>query len=117
MPRWLQTLLLVLLGLAAGLFYGWRIAPVEYVDLAPNTLRADYRAEYILMVAEAYQTEEDLNLAARCLALLDSAPPDEIIATMLANETVDYTPKEEEWLAKLLKDIRAWEPTLAEGTP
>ena len=29
----------VLLGAAAGLFYGWVVNPVEYVDIAPESLR------------------------------------------------------------------------------
>ena len=113
MPRWIQILLITILGLAAGLFYGWRIAPVEYIDLAPNTLHANYRAEYALMVAEAYQNDADLNLAARRLALLGSAHPAEIITEHL--DTSDYTQAEEEILKALLNQIRAWQPSLAES--
>ena len=113
MPRWIQTLLITILGLAAGLFYGWRIAPVEYIDLAPNTLHTDYRAEYALMVAEAYQSDADLNLAARRLALLGSAHPAEIITEHL--EESGYTQSEKEMLEVLLNQIRAWQPSLAES--
>ena len=115
MPRWIQILLVAILGLAAGLFYGWRIAPVEYIDLAPNTLRADYRAEYILMVAEAYKSEKDLDLAARRLALLSSAHPVEIIAENL--DESDYTKIEIELLEELQREIRTWQPSLAESSP
>ena len=83
MPRWIQTLLLALLGLATGLIYGWNIAPVEYIDTTPDTLRTDYRADYALMVAEAYESEHNLDLAARQLALLDSDHPTEIAAQAL----------------------------------
>ena len=113
MSRWHQILLVALLGLAAGLFYGWRVAPVEYVDLAPNTLHADYRAEYILMVAESYQSEKDLDLAARRLALLSSAHPVEIIAESL--DESDYTKNEIELLEELQREIRTWQPSLAEA--
>ena len=115
MSRWIQTLLAIALGLAAGLFYGWRIAPVEYVALAPNTLHADYRAEYTLMVAEAYQNDSDLNLAARHLALLGSAHPAEIIQENLDNG--NYDQKEIRILEELLGEIEAWQPTLAESAP
>ena len=115
MSRWIQTLLALILGLAVGLYYGWRIAPVEYTDLAPNTLRADYKAEYTLMVAETYTQEKNLDLAARRLALLGSAHPAEIIQENI--DTADYTEEEIKMLEELLSEIRAWLPSLAESTP
>ena len=63
MPRWIQTLIATAIGLATGLFYGWSIAPVEYIDASPGTLHIDYRSDYAIMVAEAYQNEESLDLA------------------------------------------------------
>ena len=113
MSRWIQALLATALGLAAGLFYGWRIAPVEYIDLAPNTLRADYRADYILMVAESYQSDKDPELATRHLALLGSTDPTEIIIKSL--EENDYTIDEIKLLEELLGDIEIWQLTLAES--
>jgi len=107
MPRWIQALLATLLGLAAGLFYGWRVAPVEYVDLSPNALNTAYQAEYILMVAESYQNGQNLDLAVRQLALLNSSPPAEIITKNLAQN--DYTIGETELLENLLVDIKTWQ--------
>ncbi|MCP4139234.1 MAG: hypothetical protein GY755_02895 [Chloroflexi bacterium] len=115
MSRWIQALLATLLGLAIGLFYGWRIAPVEYTDFAPNALHEDYRNDYILMVAESYQNEKDLEKAAHQLALISSAPPTEIIAESLA--TSDYAQKDIDILEKLLLEMRAWQPSLSESVP
>lgn len=42
-----------LIGLAGGLIYGWYIAPVEWTDAAPVDLRADYRANYLRLLADA----------------------------------------------------------------
>lgn len=75
MPRWLLILIVSLLGIALGLVYGWVVDPVQYTDITPETLRIDYRADYVLMVAEAYQAEQDPEAAARRLAVLGSAPP------------------------------------------
>ncbi len=111
MSRWLQALLIAILGLGAGLFYGWRVAPVEYVDTTPDTLHPQYKSEYTLMVAETYQDTKDLDLAARQLALLGSAHPAEII-----QEALDYnnfTEEEIEKLTTLLDEIEAWQPALA----
>lgn len=74
MSRWVGFLIAVILGVAAGLYYGWAIDPVEYVDTSPDSLLIDYQADYVLMVAEAYQVEENLDLAARRLVALGDAP-------------------------------------------
>lgn len=79
MARWIRFLFAILIGLAIGLAYGWFISPVEYVETSPHTLRIDYKADYVLMVAEAYRYEADLNLAAQRLALLGNLPPTEIV--------------------------------------
>ncbi len=83
MPRWLNILLALAIGIGLGLLYGWVIDPIQYVDLTPDTLRADYRADYVLMVAEAYQSERDAETAARRLAIFGSQPPAEIAAPAL----------------------------------
>ncbi len=72
--RWLAFLIAIAVGLGLGLYYGWVVSPVAYVDTAPNTLREDYKADYVLMVAEAYQGEGDLPAARRALALLGGDP-------------------------------------------
>ena len=115
MSRWLQTLLIAILGLAAGLFYGWRIAPVEYIDTTPNTLHQNYKNEYILMIAETFQDHGDLDLAARQLALLGSEHPSEIIQTGLDANT--YNESDLELVNALLDQIEAWQPSLGESTP
>lgn len=118
MPRWIQTLLIAVLGLVAGLIYGWNIAPVEYVDTTPDTLHAEYRSDYVLMVAEAYQSEGNLELAARRLALLGSAHPAEIAAKALAHiQENDPTETDVERLKKLIEDIKPWQPSLEEIAP
>jgi hypothetical protein len=82
--RWVFFFFSILAGFVLGLLYGWVISPVEYVDTSPDSLRADYRADYALMVAEIYQAEQDSALAARRLSLLGSAlSPHEIVAEAL----------------------------------
>ena len=115
MSRWLQAVLIAILGLIAGLFYGWRIAPVEYINTTPDTLNQKYKNEYTLMVAEAYQSHGDLNLAARQLALLGSAHPAEIVQTSL--DTADFNKQETEFITALLDQIEAWQSSLGESSP
>jgi hypothetical protein len=75
MARWIGFIIAILLGAALGLSYGWIFSPVRYVDTSPDTLRIDYKTDYVLMVAEAYQNENDLGLAVRRLALLGNVSP------------------------------------------
>ncbi len=84
MSRWFRFFIAVAIGFGLGLLYGWVISPVEYVDTNPETLRADYRADYVLMVAEAYHAEKDLNLAMERLAFLGFSPPLELVEQAMA---------------------------------
>lgn len=84
MSRWFRFFIAVAVGIGLGLLYGWVVSPVEYVDTAPETLRADYRADYVLMVAEAYQSEQDINLAMDRLTFLGFSPPLELVEEAMA---------------------------------
>ena len=76
--RWLFILIALAAGFGMGLAYGWYVDQVEFFDLTPDTLRADYKADYVLMVAEAFRAEQDPGLAARRLAILGSRSPSAI---------------------------------------
>jgi hypothetical protein len=83
MSRSLRLLLFsisLLLGLGLGLVYGWVIRPVQYVDTAPSSLRADYRTDYVLMVAEAFALSRNPAQARVRLAALGPKSPDVIAA-------------------------------------
>ena len=73
--RWLAFFAAIAVGVGIGLYYGWVISPVSYVDTAPNTLRDDYKADFVLMVAEAYQSDGDLESTKRELALVGNDAP------------------------------------------
>ena len=70
-----RLLIGIFFGLLLGLLFGWVIRPVEYIDTAPEALREDFRSDYVLMVAEAYIVDRDLELARFKLASLGSHPP------------------------------------------
>ena len=73
--RLLFILIALATGIGLGLAYGWIVDPVEFFDLTPDTLRADYKTDYVLMTAEAYRVEQDPGLAARRLAIFGSQSP------------------------------------------
>ncbi len=71
----MQRLVLALLvglviGVGAGLFIGWVVSPVQYVQSPMSDLSRRYKDEYTVMVAAAYQVDGDLTEALRRLQLL-----------------------------------------------
>jgi len=109
--RWTKFLIAVLLGAAAGLFYGWVVNPVEYVDIAPSSLRVDYKTDYVLMVAEAYQADHNLGMAVRRLARLGNSAPTDIVANALSYALQhDYASQELSLLQSLGENLLTWDP-------
>jgi hypothetical protein len=70
------------LGITLGLVYSWMISPVEYVDGAPDALRSDFKDQYRVIIASAYQVDGDLVRARTRLAALNDPDP----VTALANQ-------------------------------
>jgi hypothetical protein len=115
MGRWLRFFVIVSIGAAAAMYYGWRINPVKYTETTPETLRADYKTDYVLMVAEAYRVEGDLNLAARRLALIGNDSPTKIVAdAILEAVKIQYPPGDLAMMQNLADALKTWNP-LSEG--
>ncbi|HEY3312634.1 MAG TPA: hypothetical protein VGK00_13415 [Anaerolineales bacterium] len=83
LTRWLFFIISIAVGLGLGLYYGWMVSPVEYTDTTPSSLRADFRADFALMVAESYQKDQNIDQAARHLANLGSQSPVLIVSEAL----------------------------------
>ncbi len=99
------------IGIALGLVYGWVIDPIEYSDVPPNLLREDYRVDYVLMVAEAYQTDFNSETAARRLAILGSEAPALITTSALEYASRnDFTQNEITALQNLLTAMHTYQP-------
>jgi hypothetical protein len=109
--NFIKIVVALIIGIALGLAYGWLIDPVEYTDVPPGILREDYRVDYVLMVAEAYQDEFDSETAARHLAILGSESPALITATALeyANRN-GFTENETLALQNLLTAMQTYQP-------
>ena len=107
--RWLFIILALLVGVAAGIAYGWVIDPVDFFDLTPDTLRADYKADYVLMTAEAYRAEQDPELAARRLAIFGSQSPTSIARTGLEYaRSHNFADSDIVLLQELVTALQAW---------
>jgi hypothetical protein len=117
MSSTLSRLLLGLaIGLAVGLIYGWVVQPVQYIDTAPDTLRLDYRSDYVLMVSEAYTREHDLDLAQRRLASLGPQPPVAMVeSVILYGVDHEFARTDLETLNRLVTDLRVVVPQADSG--
>ncbi len=118
MSRWTKFLIAVAVGVAAGLFYGWFVNPVEYVDISPQSLRIDYKTDFVLMVAESYQVDHDIGLAVRRLALVGSNAPTEIVANALNYALQhNYAAQDLSLMQTLQEGLVNWDPRMEIPTP
>lgn len=77
----LYLLTALVLGVVAGLVYGWLIWPVSYTSTAPNALRIDFKERYRVLIAEAFLANRDIGRASSRLALLGDM--DSVVALTL----------------------------------
>jgi hypothetical protein len=107
--RLLLIIIALIIGVGIGLAYGWLIDPVDFFDLTPDTLRADYKTDYVLMTAEAYRAEQDPGLAARRLAIFGSQSPTAIASEGLAYARANGFPDADIVLIQeLVTAMQAW---------
>jgi len=76
----------LVLGMALALFYTWVISPVQYTDTGPDSLRADYKTDYVVMIARAYNADTNLDLARQRLAPLKLDNPGQFTAELTVSE-------------------------------
>ncbi len=111
MRRWLLPLMAGLLGIAGGIYYGWVVNPVKFVDTTPASLRADYRTDYVLMVAESYHANQDETVARQRLAVLGSESPVAISQAALQKaQQSGYAAADISLLQELTRVLQASEP-------
>ena len=107
--RWLLVIVALIAGIGMGLAYGWYIDPVDFFDLTPDTLRADYKADYVLMTAEAYRSEQDAGLAARRLAVFGTQSPSSIAAQGLTYASANgFADSDVVLMQELVTALQAW---------
>lgn len=73
--RMIGFVLAIILGAFAGLMYGWLINPPAAKNTDLSSLRGDYQADYVLMVAHAYPETSDVPAALEKLKELNPKDP------------------------------------------
>jgi hypothetical protein len=99
-------LLGALLGVLLGAWYGWVLSPAQYTETSPNQLRAEFRADYVLMTAEIYAGDGDLGAAAVRLSRLGQADLAALVREVAqAYAAASYPERDQEVLAGLARDL------------
>ena len=65
-------MLFILIGFVMGLIYGWVVNPAGVKNTSLSSLRADFKADYVVMVSEIYATNHDVNAAHKDLESIAS---------------------------------------------
>ena len=95
-----------LVGMAAGVAYGWEINPVQYEDTRLDSLRVDYKTDVVLMIAELYNSERDIGLALSRLTGLGEVLPEDIMKEAIHfAECNHYEPEDIQFMQQLFSAI------------
>ncbi|MBN2045029.1 MAG: hypothetical protein JW757_08425 [Anaerolineales bacterium] len=115
MIRYIFFVFMIGLGVVLGNYYAAEINPLEVLDAPLDTLRVDYKTDYVLMVAEVYSLDGNPGQAAKQLAQLSSAKPIETVnlAIVFALEN-GYSPDDLVLLQQLSEAMSTWDPKLLE---
>lgn len=109
--RFFFFLLAIALGVGLGVAYGWMVSPPAYANLKPDSLRADYKADYVLMIAEVYRKDNNLAAAIRGLALLENLPPEQLVGQALVSASkLAYSQPDLETMAYLARALQGGAP-------
>ena len=107
--RFIFFFLAMLVGIGAGLAFGWMMMPPAAPRNAPlASLRADFKTDLVLMVAEEFQTAPDSMQALTQLDKLDESDP----ITLLGNsiqyaQAIGYPEEDLKLMQDLLNNIDA----------
>ena len=64
----------IALGVGLAMLIGWTLFPMDRAEITPASMRPDYQAEYIRLIATAYQANGDLARAQARLHSLEAEP-------------------------------------------
>jgi len=115
--RVLWFIVAIVFGLLVGLLAGWVLFPPEINVSQPDSLRADYQADYVLMTAEIFAQDKNIHAAADRLKLLNPDNPIHAVQeAILTAQQLQYSSPDMQLLADLFTSMETWTPQV-ESTP
>jgi hypothetical protein len=100
--RLIGFIIVVVMGITAGLVYGWVINPAGVKNTTLESLRADYKTDYVLMVAEKFAVDRDPGEAILFLQSLSPAEPLKAVQqALISGQELGYESKDMQLLANL----------------
>jgi hypothetical protein len=109
-------LLAIAIGVGLGFLYGWVINPPAASNTSPVTLRADYKADAVLMIAEIYHHDENLTGAQARLAQLGD-PLTTGQNALLSAQQLGYAYADVETMARLVQALQSASTLPSGGMP
>ncbi|NLF52295.1 MAG: hypothetical protein GX577_14295 [Leptolinea sp.] len=104
--RFFFFLLAAIVGALVGIGFGWYLRPQMYSQAGLSNLRVDYRTDYVLMTAEIFHHEQNVEEARRRLQALGNDLPDRYASeALLSAGQMGYTPTDLQYLADLVQAV------------
>lgn len=99
--------LAIILGIGAGLAFGWLVMPPKAPSNAPmERLRVDYETDLVLMTAEFFEGEPDTLLALDQLAKISPVDPLTLVGNSLSYASqISYPQTDLQLIEHLLTNI------------
>ncbi|PKN97673.1 MAG: hypothetical protein CVU42_15395 [Chloroflexi bacterium HGW-Chloroflexi-4] len=116
--RQIGFMIAILIGLAAGLVIGWLLIKTPIRNASLSSLRGDYQADYVLMVAEKFAVDQDILTATALLRdIASSDPAASIKNALILGQQLGYSPRELQLITLLETAVGASSSNLISATP
>ena len=103
----------ILVGLLIGLGVGWGLWPVQWTNSTPAELRSDFQETYVLLVAQDYAENQQLELARERLGV--TLWEEEALAEALARVEQAQDGQQALEVRRLTRDLQAEAPAPEQG--
>ena len=102
-------------GLVLGLILGWSVLPRKAADMSLQDLRADYKLDYVLMVATIYNQDNDLAAARTRLQLIDNSDDPAKMIQALMDDMTGWSDPDVQLISKLFAAFQVGSDIGSEG--
>jgi hypothetical protein len=104
--RFILLFALMAIGICVGLFYGWVVNPVTYMNTTADSLRVDYKTDVVLMTAEIYSMDGNLDRAMNRLSWVENDGQVALLQDCLAYaRKYNFSEVDLDSISRLLHDV------------